>query len=70
MVRLCHLRRGQIQGWRGLQRGVACDLGHVQKAELVFSVLAVVGRGGPCAVGAFSLVVQVVFASRGGRGYW
>ena len=67
-VRSCHLRRRKSQGRRGRRRGVAWDRGHVQKAELVFSVLVLVGRGGPCAAGAFSLVVRVPCASRRGRG--
>ena len=68
MVRPRRFRRRQSQGRRGLQRGVAWDLGYVRKAELVFSVLVLIGRGGPCSAGAFASFVQVLCANRGGRG--
>jgi hypothetical protein len=62
VVRPCCLRRRQSQGRRGLQRGVAWDRGHVQRAELVFSVLVLVGRGGPA---RYSLRLYRCFAQPG-----
>ncbi len=41
---------------------------YVRTTELVFSVLELVGRDGPCAAVAFFSVVQVLCACRGGRG--